>query len=408
MLHNRKILLAVSGGIAAYKACELVRLLMKNGASVQVAMTAAAKHFINPLTFEALSGRRVALDLFAGEEAGYGHLDLVRNLDLMVIAPATANIIGKLANGIADDIVSTAALALSCPLMVCPAMNPRMYESRAVQDNLTRLKDRGVQILDPEVGLMAHPAEEPGIGRLPEPNVILDRICRLLPPGGLLTGITITVTAGPTQEALDPIRIITNPSSGRMGYAIAEEARRRGASVHLVSGPGELENPPGISVTPVTSTNQMREAVTRQFDDSRVLIMAAAPTDFRPRQIMPQKLKKETVDKVLTLELEKTEDILKEAGNRKGNRVLVGFALETEKGLQSARRKLKEKKLDLIVLNHPDPGGGAGLGKEAVEGTLITAGEEEALPVMSKPALARIILDRVQHLLTGANPAANA
>jgi phosphopantothenoylcysteine decarboxylase/phosphopantothenate--cysteine ligase len=236
MLSGRHILLGVSGGIAAYKACELLRLMVKNGASVRVAMTAAAAHFVSPLTFETLSGNKVQTDLFETDESAGGHLGLVRDLDLMVVAPATADIIAKFAAGIADDLITTTALALTAPLLVCPAMNPKMFAHPAVQENLEKLRTRGVEILDPEEGLMAAPGEEPGIGRLPEPDKIFDRICRLLPPQGPLRGVTITITAGGTREAIDPVRVISNLSSGKMGYALAAEARRRGADVRLVSG----------------------------------------------------------------------------------------------------------------------------------------------------------------------------
>ena len=401
MLVNRKILVAVTGGIAAYKTCELVRLLVKNRASVQVIMTEAATRFIGPLSFEALTGNKVALDLFAGEESGKGHLDLVRDLDLMITAPATANCIGKLAGGIADDLVSTVSLTLSAPLLICPAMNPKMYAHPAVQENLARLKTRGILVMDPEEGAMAHPLEEPGIGRLPEPSKILDRICKLLPPQGPLAGKTITISAGPTREALDPVRVISNLSSGRMGYALAEEARRRGADVHLIAGPGSLPDPPGINPVRVESTAQMKDAIARCLNKSQVLIMAAAPSDFKPRRFAGQKIKKEMAGDELTLQLGKTPDILKELSINKGDRLLVGFALETGNGVKNARRKLKDKNLDLIVLNHPGAGSAAGLGKEAIQGTLISAsGEQEALPEMSKQKFAGVLLDRIQRMLS--------
>ena len=404
MLQNRKILVAVTGGIAAYKTCELVRLLMINRASVEVIMTNAATRFVAPLTFETLTGNMVKADLFADGETARGHLDVVRDIDLMVIAPATANCIGKLAGGIADDLVSTASLALSSPLLICPAMNPKMYDHPAVKKNLDTLTERGVLIMEPETGSMAHPEEEPGIGRLPEPECILDQICRLLPPEGPLSGITVTVTAGPRQEAIDPVRVISNLSSGRMGYALASEARIRGAEVHLIAGPGLLPEPPGVSVSYVKSTSEMHKSVSRTFEKSRVLIMAAAPSDFKVHKKHGQKIKKEKTGEGLTLTLDNTQDILKELSTRKGERLLVGFALETENGFENARKKLQEKCLDLIILNHPEDGEDAGLGKEAIQGTIIgTDGKEENFPVMSKNKFAQIILDRVQELLPGMN-----
>lgn len=399
MLDGRKILLGVTGGIAAYKACELVRLLMKNGAEVRVVMTSSATRFVAPLTFEALTGKKVGLDLFAGEEEGLGHLDLVRDLDLTVIAPATANCIGKLAGGIADDLLSTVSLALSCPLLLCPAMNPKMYAHPAVVVNLETLKNRGVLIMDPEEGLMASPREDPGVGRLPEPPRILDRICRLLPPQGPLSGITVTITAGPTAEAIDPVRVVSNLSSGRMGYALAAEARKRGADVRLVTGPVSLHNPPGLIIQKVRSTEEMRQAVFEHFEESRVLIMAAAPCDFKPGKTLTKKLKKEDSPDGLTLDLAMTQDILKEASDRKKDRLLVGFALETDAGIENARRKLLDKNLDLVILNAPEAGSRAGLGKDAILGTFVWPESEEVLPVMSKTDFAAAVLDRVQELL---------
>jgi phosphopantothenoylcysteine decarboxylase/phosphopantothenate--cysteine ligase len=400
MLAGRHLLLAVTGGIAAYKAVELTRLLLKAGASVQVVMTSTATRFLGPITFEALTGRRVAVDMFAGEEPGRGHLDLVREADLMVIAPATANCLGKLAAGIADDLVSTAALALQAPLLVCPAMNPRMWRHAAVQANVQTLAGRGVEIMEPETGLMAHPAEEPGPGRLPEPAAIFERICRMLPPQGTLSGVSVTVTAGPTREAIDPVRFISNASSGAMGYALAEEARRRGAVVHLISGPSHLPIPPGVEVVRVTSTAQMLEAVQWHLAASQALIMAAAPSDFQAGRIAEKKIKKESAGDRFTLDLTTTPDVLKSLGAPREGRVIIGFALETEAGVENARRKLHDKNLDLIVLNHPSPAPGAGMGEEAIQGTLISRdGTEEVLSILPKRRLAEIILDRLERLL---------
>jgi phosphopantothenoylcysteine decarboxylase/phosphopantothenate--cysteine ligase len=401
MLRDRKILLAVTGGIAAYKACELARLLMKNGAAVQVVMTAAAQRFITPLTFEAITGGKAAADLFTMEYPGGGHLDLVRGLDLMVIAPATANCIGKLAVGLADDLVSTAALALKAPLLICPAMNPRMYAHPAVQTNLKTLIRRGVQVLEPDEGLMAHPLEEPGRGRLPEPAVIFKRICEMLPPKGRLSGVTVTVTAGPTREALDPVRFISNFSSGRMGFALAQEARARGANVHLITGPTHLETPPGVDVVRVESVQEMLGAVEKAAEDSQILIMAAAPGDFRARRTAAGKIKKNAARRGLTIELEPAPDILQALSVGKGGRIHVGFALETEDGEKNAAAKLREKKLDLIVLNHPRPKAGAGMGEENIQMTLLEAGgRRESLPLVSKQEAAGMLLDRIERLWT--------
>ena len=255
--------------------------------------------------------------------------------------------------------------------------------------------------MEPEKGSMAHPAEEIGVGRLPEPAAILERICLLLPPVGQLSGMTITVTAGPTREALDPIRYLSNHSSGKMGFALAHEARRRGAQVNLISGPTSLPAPPGAHLKQVESTEQMRQAVLEQLPETRVLIMAAAPADFKPRLARPQKSKKEEAGGTHTLDLEKTPDILSEIASAKGERIFVGFALETENGPAHARRKLQQKNLDLVVLNHPRPDADSGMGKEVIQGTIISAdGSEETLPVLTKEGMAGVILDWIQDLLT--------
>jgi phosphopantothenoylcysteine decarboxylase/phosphopantothenate--cysteine ligase len=400
MLNGRKILVGVTGGIAAYKTCELVRLLIKNRADVSVVMTSAATQFVAPLTFEAITGKKVALNLFAGEDRELGHLDLVRDIDLMVIAPATANCVGKLAGGLADDLLSTIALALSSPLLICPAMNPKMYGHPAVTANLETLKGRGVHIMDPDEGEMASPREEPGRGRLPEPGRILDQICRILPSHGPLSGTTITVTAGPTQEPLDPVRVIGNLSSGRMGYAIAAEARKRGAEVRLVSGPVSRHTPPGLTITKVHTTEEMRQAVAENLKESRILIMAAAPCDFQPREPRPQKIKKEEVSDSMKIDLAMTPDILKEVSSGKGDRIMIGFALETEDGIENARAKLRRKNLDLVVLNAPDAGSEAGLGKASIVGTFVWPDREEVLPQMPKAEFAAALLDRIQQLLS--------
>ncbi len=400
MLTGRRILLAVTGGIAAYKACELVRLLLKQGAAVQVAMTQAAIHFVGPTTFEALTGRRVAIDMFSLEEQGQGHLDLARECDLMVIAPATANCLSKLAQGLADDLVSTTALALKAPPVLCPAMNTRMYEHPAVQENLQKLMKRGAVIIDPEKGPLAHPSEEPGWGRLADPAAILDRICRLLPPAGSLSGKTITITAGPTREALDPVRFLSNYSSGAMGYALAGEARRRGALVQLISGPVNLTPPPGLDVLHVENTAEMRSAVLEACKTSQALIMAAAPADFEPEQFSPKKIKKGSLGDSITLPLRKTPDILKELSATKGQKILIGFALETDDSLDHAKTKLSTKHLDLVVLNHPHPQEGAGMGRAAIKATLLEPqGLPEEFPAMRKTQMAGIILDRLENLL---------
>ncbi|MBU0517453.1 bifunctional phosphopantothenoylcysteine decarboxylase/phosphopantothenate--cysteine ligase CoaBC [bacterium] len=398
MLKNRKILLVVTGGIAAYKACELLRLMMKNHASVQVTLSAAAARFVTPLTFEAISGKRVEMGLFDVSDAVGGHLGIVRDIDLMVCAPATANCIAKLSHGIADDLISTAALACTAPILICPAMNHKMWQNAIVQDNVARLKDKGFLVMDPAEGPMASPDEGEGVGRLPEPTEILHRICELLPPKGPLRGKTITVTAGPTQEPIDPVRVISNLSSGRMGFTIAEEARKRGARVHLISGPVRLFDPPGITSRCVNSTQEMLDAVKSAFSESDALIMAAAPGDFRRADPSASKLKKSASGGNLTIELEPTPDILKSVSRDKKNKRIIGFALETDAGLENARRKLTEKGLDLIVLNHPS----TGLGQHSIQGTILDATDDmQVLENMPKHDFAGKLLDRLEALLAG-------
>jgi phosphopantothenoylcysteine decarboxylase/phosphopantothenate--cysteine ligase len=402
MLHNRKILVGVTGGIAAYKACELVRLLMKNRAEVHVIMTQAATRFVTPLTFEALTGKAVATDLFSLEGESGGHLSLVRDADLFIIAPATANCLGKLACGLANDLLSTAALAYKGTMIVCPAMNPRMWENRSVQENVKTLQQHGIQVIPPEEGSMASPAEEPGVGRLPEPQQIFERVCQLLPPRGPLSGRDFIITAGPTQEAIDPVRVITNLSSGQTGYALAAEARRRGANVHLIAGNMNRPTPPGVELIPAETTAEMLAEIEKRFVNCDALIMAAAPSDFKAAQRSQSKLKKDETDGLLHLTFDKTPDILKTVARRKKNQVVVGFALETEAAVDHARRKLDDKNLDLIIANQPHAGEDAGIGRPSIQGTILDAhGNLEELPVLAKSEFARIVLDRIQSLIPG-------
>lgn len=397
MLHNRKILVGVTGGIAAYKTCELVRLLMKNRAEVRVIMTQAATRFITPLTFEALTGKSVATDLFSLEGESGGHLSLVKDLDALVIAPATANCLGKLACGLANDLLSTAALACHSTLIVCPAMNPRMWENASVQENVEKLHSRGILVIPPEEGPMASPSEEPGIGRLPEPQTIFERICQELPPRGTLSGKKIVVSAGPTREAIDPVRVITNLSSGQTGFALAEEARKRGAEVYLIVGNIERPAPPGIQSVRADTTSEMLAAIEAYFNNCDVLIMAAAPSDFKAQTRSDSKLKKEEAGELLHLTLDKTPDILKTLAKRKKKQVVVGFALETDRVSDNARQKLEAKNLDLIIANHPGVDDNTGIGKGFIQGTLIDAGGSiEELPKLTKSEFARIVIDRIE------------
>jgi len=405
ILSNRNLLVAVTGGIAAYKICELVRQLMKAGASLRVIMSPSATRFVTPLTFEALTGKKVVTDMFNLESESGGHLEVVNDIDLMVIAPATANIIGKLSSGIADDLISTASLALTKPLLICPAMNPKMFANPVVQENLARLKSRGVIVMDPDEGPMASPSEDPGIGRLPEPPAIYDRICKLFQAKNSLEGRAITVTAGPTQEMIDPVRVMTNLSSGRMGYALAEEAQRRGARVNLIAGPVCLPDPPGISTVHIENTEQLSVAIKDVFKDSDVLIMSAAPSDFRCSEKYDKKLKKDNTAGAITLKLDQNPDIIKQVSKHKGNRIVIGLALETGDGTENATRKLHEKNLDLIILNHPNVSDDTGIGKDSIIGTLINSkGTVNEFPKMTKMEFAGKIFDYLESLLSRENP----
>lgn len=391
VLQNKSIILGVSGGIAAYKAVELVRLLQKRGAKVRVMMTRNAEWFVGPMTFEALTGQPVCTSLFeTGKEASIKHVEWAGSADAVVVAPATANIIGKLANGIADDALSTFLLAVTRPLIMCPAMNTHMYESRPVQRNLEMLRSDGVFIVSPDVGEMA--CGTTGPGRLPDPAEILDRICTVLTPKDL-SGKNVLVTAGPTHEAIDPVRFISNPSSGKMGYAVARAAEHRGASVTLVTGPTTLPDLRHIRTIHVTSAAEMAEAVFSCMDTSDIIIKSAAVSDYRPVATAAHKIKKDKDH--LSLNLEKNQDILFTLGQRKCGQVLVGFAAETRDLEAYATGKLEKKNLDMIVGNligHP----GSGFAVDTNRVTFFFRdGDRETLPQMSKDQVADTLLDRI-------------
>lgn len=394
MLKNRKIILGVTGGIAAYKAAELVRELVRAGAEVQVIMTRSAQAFVTPLTFQTLSGNPVTTELFnLIEESKIGHVALADKAEVLVIAPATANIIGKIAAGIADDMLTTVVMATRAPILLAPAMNVHMWENPICQENIARLRSRGYHFIDPEAGELACGYE--GKGRLAEIPAIVEEIRTLLSPKDF-SEEKVLVTAGPTEEALDPVRFLTNRSSGRMGFALARAARRRGAEVTLISGPNALSVPQKVKYVPVRSADQMREAVLNHLQNASILVMAAAVSDYRPKRTSPEKLKKSIVETILELEL--NPDILAEAGKKKDSRIIVGFAAETENLLQSAREKLEKKNLDLIVANDVTlPGAGFEVETNIVK-LLDRSGKIEELPLMSKEDLADGILDRVARL----------
>ncbi len=393
-LKDRKILLGVTGGIAAYKALELTRLLVLEGAKVRVIMTRSAMEFVQPLSFQVLSGQPVCTHLFDLEaESRIGHIEVATEAQLVVIAPATANIIGKFANGIADDYLTTAMLACPAPKIICPAMNVNMYESKPVQENLARLKSWGFQQVGPESGDLACGVQ--GLGRLAAVDEILECIYRALTPKSLL-GKKVLVTAGPTREMLDSVRHLTNPSSGKMGYALARVAKRRGAEVTLVSGPTSLTAPSGAREIQVTTAQEMHKAVSELFPQIDAVVMAAAVSDYRPKERVAGKIKKTHASE--SLELEKTEDILLRLGQLKKGQILVGFAAETEDLLENAKEKLRQKNLDFIVANDLSKFN-AGFGCDTNEvAVLWPGGEVENLPLASKELIAMQIWDRVERL----------
>lgn len=396
-LAGKRIVLGVSGGIAAYKAIDLARQLALQGAEVQAVLTQSALAFVQPLPFEVLTGRPPISRMFPIEGAErpgeMPHVSLSDRADLIIVAPATANIIGKFAGGIGDDFLSTLLLSARPPVLAVPAMNPRMWGSPAVQENVRKLRERGHAVMPPGTGRMARAEEGEGAGRMPEPEDILREALRLLVPRHDLGGMRLVVSAGPTRERWDAIRYLTNRSSGKMGYALAAGAAARGAEVTLVSGPASLPDPPGLRTVRVESAAQMREAVLAAWREAHAGIMAAAVADYRPVRPLGRKRKKE--DGPLVLELERTADILAEMGKTKGDRLLVGFAAETEDLEKNAREKLRRKKLDLIVANLVS-GGQDAMGADSSAALLIGAdGREESLPAQRKEALAGLILDRL-------------
>jgi phosphopantothenoylcysteine decarboxylase/phosphopantothenate--cysteine ligase len=393
-----KIALGVSGGIACYKAAELVRRLQDRGCDVTVLMTKGATQFVAPLTFRALSGNKVYVDLFEGTHSGadfegaFDHILVAQSIDLFLIAPATADCIARLAAGIADDFLTTFHLAVTSPVVIAPAMNTRMWEHASVQANLKTLISRGVHVIQPEIGQMA--CRTYGPGRLAPVEDIVDYIQDLLKRSRDLAGRKILVTAGPTVEDIDPVRYISNRSSGKMGYAIAQAARDRGANVILISGPSELQFTDAIRVR---TTEEMRRAVLANESGADVVIKAAAPLDFRPKTVAAQKIKKS--GSAVTLEFEPTTDILKELGMNKNGKLLVGFAAETENHARNGFEKLKAKNLDLIVVN-PANGPDSAFDSDMNHAILIDAsGQTEEIPLVSKRVMADKILDRVVRLL---------
>lgn len=392
MLKGKKILLGVSGGIAAYKSAALASALVKLGCGVSVLMTRSAQEFITPLTFEAITGRRVHTDTFdRGDPSKVQHIALADEADMILIAPATANVAAKLASGIADDVLTTTALACRTRKVIVPAMNTHMYENPATQENLKKLERWGWYVMEPASGRLACGAV--GKGKMPEPEDIADVAVHFLRHERDMEGERVIVTAGPTREALDPVRYITNHSSGRMGYAVARAAAARGAHVTLVSGVVALKRPPFVDFVPVESAQDMFEAVTSRFADSTIVVKAAAVADYRPGSVAQDKIKKKDGD--LTLALERTQDILKYLGeHRAPNQYICGFSMETRDMLANSRAKLVKKNVQMIAANNLKVEG-AGFGTETNVLTLITSQAETELPIMSKDAAADRLLDEI-------------
>lgn len=397
MLNGKKIALGVTGGIAVYKAVDLVSRLRKQGAEVRVIMTEHAQQFVTPLTFKEISGNKVAVSMWdSNQEFNVEHISLANWADAFVVAPATANILAKMANGIADDLLSTTLLAAQAPIIVCPAMNTGMYQNPITQENIAKLQKHGVTVMPPAVGYLACGVTGPG--RLPEPQQIVEFIDAFFAKkDGDMVGLKVLVTAAGTREPIDPVRFVGNRSSGKMGYAIAQAAAQRGAEVLLVTGPSALEIPPNVNGVKVETTNEMLEAVMSAYEKMDVVIKAAAVADYRPRDVADQKIKKKT-DDALTVVMDKNPDILKELGARKAHQVLVGFAAETQNLLDNAREKIVKKNLDMIVANDVTAAGAGFNSDTNIVKFLFPNGEVRSLEQMAKTQVANILLDTVMEL----------
>lgn len=391
MLSNKHILLGVTGSIAAYKIASLASMLKKQNADVTVIMTQNATNFINPITFETLTGNKCLTDTFDRNfQFQVEHVALAKQADVIMIAPASANIIAKAAHGLADDMLTTTLLACECPKIIAPAMNTRMYRNPIMQDNIHILQNYGFEIITPASGYLA--CGDTGEGKMPEPEILLEYIIKSLCPKDM-AGISVLVTAGPTREKLDPVRFISNHSTGKMGYAIARAAMLRGAKVTLVTGPTDITAPIGTEVIEITSTEEMAEAVKTRADQQDIIIKAAAVADYRPKHIADEKMKKS--DDALFLELERTEDILGFLGaHKKEGQFLCGFSMETEHMIENSRLKLQKKNLDLIVANNLKKPG-AGFGTETNIVTLLSKEDTVELPLMQKEDVAHRLLDYI-------------
>lgn len=392
MLRGKTVVLGVTGSIAAYKIANLASMLVKNHCDVHVIMTQNATNFINPIAFETLTNHKCLVDTFDRNfEFHVGHVSVAQKADLMMIAPASANIIGKIAHGIADDMLSTTVMACSGKVILSPAMNVHMYENPILQDNLKTLRRYGYEIIDPAIGYLA--CGDTGAGKMPEPEVLFQYILKEIACEKDMKGIHVMVTAGPTREAIDPVRYITNHSTGKMGYAIARRAMLRGANVTLVSGPVSIPPVPFVKTVPIVSAEDMFQAVKENLPENDILIKSAAVADYRPPKINSEKMKKKDGD--MSIELERTTDILQYVGeHRTKEQVICGFSMETQNMLENSRKKLEKKKLDMIVANNlKDKGAGFGTDTNLV--TIITKEEEKSLELMSKDMVADEILNEI-------------
>lgn len=388
MLQGKTVLLGVTGGIAAYKMPNVARMLKKLHCNVHVLMTQNATNFITPTTFETLTANKCIIDTFDRNfEFSVEHVALAKQADLVLIAPATANVIGKIAGGIADDMLTTTVMACTCKCLIAPAMNHNMYHNSIVQENIDKLKRHGYEVIEPICGMLAN--GDTGDGKLPTEETLVEYVIRELAFPKDMQGMNVLVTAGPTQEAIDPVRYITNHSTGKMGYAIAKMAMYRGANITLVSGPTALEPPMFVDVVPVTTAQEMYEAVIGRAKEQDMIIKAAAVADYRPSTVADQKMKKQNGE--ARIDLERTKDILAELGAEKGKTILCGFSMETENMLENSREKLRKKNLDMIVANNLKVEG-AGFGTDTNVVTLITREGEKQLTLMSKADVANQLL----------------
>ncbi len=402
----QNVAIGVTGGIAAYKTCTLVRELKKLGADVRVAISESTREFVTDLTFATLSENPVVTSLFSGNEtSGTTHIEMARWCNIFVVCPATAHFLARAAVGMANDFITTTLLATRAKVLICPAMNSVMWEKQVVQENIKKLQQLGYEIVEPEWGALATSDEGEGWGRLPEIQNIVSRIQHCLLATDDFKGQKVIVSAGPTREAIDPVRFLTNYSTGKMGFALAEVARQRGAEVVLITGPNHLDKPNGVKYLEIESAAELQAVITNEYDDCDILLMTAAVSDYRPRVVLKHKLKKKAGE--FQLQMVRNADILAELGKKKTAEVHVGFALETESGIANATKKLSAKNLDFIVLNNPLEPGAAFAGDTNVVTIISKDGLVDTLPKMSKKEVAHTVLDRVLHVLeAGSQPLA--